>query len=206
MKTLSITCALLALFAFTLKKDKEFSLGDKAPLTEYKMKGTDGKELSLASAKGKKGLLVIFSCNTCPFVVGSGDFAGWEKQYNDIHQTALNAGVNVILVNSNEGKREGDDSFENMQKHASELGYKMPYLVDKDSELANAFGAKTTPHVFLLDADMKLIYKGSIDNSWDNNRTETISYLTTALNEVKEAKTITTNATDPRGCSIKRKK
>lgn len=206
MKTLSITCALLALFAFTLKKDKEFSLGDKAPLTEYKMKGTDGKELSLASATGKKGLLVIFSCNTCPFVVGSGDFAGWEKQYNDIHQTALNAGVNVILVNSNEGKREGDDSFENMQKHASELGYKMPYLVDKDSELANAFGAKTTPHVFLLDADMKLIYKGSIDNSWDNNRTETISYLTTALNEVKEAKTITTNATDPRGCSIKRKK
>lgn len=206
MKTLTITCALVALFAFSFKKDKEFNLGDKAPLATYNMKNTDGKELSLNSAKGKKGLLVIFSCNTCPFVVGSDNFPGWEKQYNDLYKTAQDAGINVILVNSNEAKREGDDSFENMQQHAKDLGYKMPYVVDKDSELANAFGAKTTPHVFLLDADLKLVYKGSIDNSWDNNRTETLPYLTTAMNEVKEAKAITTNATDPRGCSIKRKK
>ncbi|MCE3296325.1 MAG: alkyl hydroperoxide reductase/Thiol specific antioxidant/Mal allergen [Crocinitomicaceae bacterium] len=206
MKTLAFSCALFALLAFTFKKDKEFNIGDKAPLTEYKMKSTEGKELSLNSAKEKNGLLVIFSCNTCPFVVGSDNFPGWEKQYNDLHKIARDAGIQVILVNSNEAKRDGDDSFENMQKHAKDLGYTMPYVVDKDSELANAFGAKTTPHVYLLDAGLNLVYKGSIDNSWDNNRKETIPYLATAIKEVKDAKTITTNTTDPRGCSIKRTK
>lgn len=205
MRTLAITCGLLALFAFGMK-EKDFNIGDKAPLTGYSMKSTDGKELSLLSAKDKKGLLVIFSCNTCPFVVGNESFPGWEKQYNDLYKKAKDAGINMILVNSNATKRDGDDSFENMQKHAKEHDYKMPYLVDEDSKLANAFGAKTTPHVFLLDADLKLIYQGSIDNSWDNNRTETVSYLFTALNEVQEAKPITINTTDPRGCSIKRAK
>ncbi|MGV3630059.1 MAG: thioredoxin family protein [Bacteroidota bacterium] len=206
MKTLTITCALVTLFAFTFKKEKEFNIGDKAPLTEYKMQSTEGKELSLNSAKGKNGILVVFSCNTCPFVVGSDNFPGWEKQYNELYKTAKDAGMQMILVNSNEAKREGDDSYENMQKHAKELGYTMPYVVDKNSGLANAFGAKTTPHIFLLNADLELIYKGSIDNSWDNNRTETIPYLAAAIKEVKEAKTITTNVTEPRGCSIKRTK
>ncbi len=206
MKTLACSLALLVLFAFTLKKDKEFNIGDKAPLTDYNMKSTEGKELSLLNAKGKKGILVVFSCNTCPFVVGSDNFPGWEKQYNDLHKMAEDAGVSMILVNSNEAKRDGDDSMENMQKHAKDLGYTMPYVADKNSELANAFGAKTTPHIFLLDSDLKLVYKGSIDNSWDNNRTETIPYLATALNEIKDAKTITTNMTEPRGCSIKRQK
>ncbi|MFN5415725.1 MAG: redoxin domain-containing protein [Flavobacteriia bacterium] len=198
----------IPLFIFVLlsfKGEKEFAIGDVAPLSEVKMKNIDSKELSLKTAVGKKGLLVVFSCNTCPFVVGNENFAGWEKQYNEIYDLAQKLEINMILVNSNEAKRDGDDSFDKMKEHAKELNYKMPYLVDENSQLANEFAAKTTPHAYLLDSSLKLVYKGSIDNSWDTKKTETLSYVKNALQELKENKTITTNKSEPRGCSIKRK-
>lgn len=190
---------------FSFKGEKEFAIGDIAPLSEVKMKNIDGKELSLKTALGKKGVLVVFSCNTCPFVVGNETFAGWEKQYNEIYDLAQKLDINMILVNSNEAKREGDDSFEKMKEHAEDLKYKMPYLVDENSQLANEFGAKTTPHAYLLDANLKLVYKGSIDNSWDTKKTETFSYVKNAVQELNENITITTPTSEPRGCSIKRK-
>lgn len=205
LKKILFGFSLLFLFSF-IKREKEFNIGDTSPLSDLMMKNIVGTELSLKKAVGKKGLLVVFSCNTCPFVVGNETFPGWEKQYNKIYDDAKLAEVNMILVNSNEAKREDDDSFEEMQKHSKTLAYKMPYVVDKNSELANAYGAKTTPHVFFLNADLKLIYKGSIDNSWDTKRTDTLSYVTSALEEIKNDKTIKTNSSDPRGCSIKRKK
>jgi hypothetical protein len=110
----------------------------------------------------------------------------------------------MVLINSNEAKRKGDDSLEKMKKHASDKGYKMKYVVDKNHVLADAFGAKTTPHIFLFDKDLKLIYTGSIDNSWDGKRSKDESYLENALFEVKNGKSISTTNSSPRGCSIKR--
>lgn len=206
MKINVILALSLLILSFSVKKDDEFLIGDKAPLVDYSMKGIDNQNTDLKSALGKNGLLVVFSCNTCPFVVGNENFVGWEKQYNDLFAKAKDQNINFVLINSNEAKREDDDSFENMQKHALEKQYKMSYLVDTDSKLANAFGAKTTPHVFLLDSDLKLAYKGSIDNSWDNSRTETIAYLENALKELSTKTKISQNTSEPRGCSIKRKK
>lgn len=159
---------------------------------------------SLKDYKSDKGLLVIFSCNTCPFVVGTPDFPGWERQYNDLFEKAYQVGVGMILINSNEGKRGKEDSFEEMKKHAEEKSYKMPYLLDENSLVANAFEAKTTPHVFLFNNDLKLVYSGSIDNIWDNKRTEDIPYLFNALKALNEGKKIKNSATPPKGCSIKR--
>jgi hypothetical protein len=202
----------MALFtmAFTFSRPEEevkgLAIGDKAPLADTQMKGTDENMYSLSKQVGKKGLVVIFSCNTCPFVVGSESFAGWETQYNALYKQATDANVGFILVNSNEAKRDGDDSFEAMQVHVKEKQYtgQMPYVVDEGSALANAFGAKTTPHVYYLDENMQLIYQGAIDNTVDGKRKEDKHYLQDAIKSHVAGKTITENTTPPRGCSIKR--
>jgi thioredoxin-related protein len=158
----------------------------------------------LKENKLEKGLLIIFTCNTCPFVVGTPDFPGWERQYNTLFDQAVKRNIGFILVNSNEGKRGKEDSIEEMIKRAEEKGYQMPYLVDEKSVLANAFGAKTTPHVFLFNEELKLVYSGSIDNIWDNKRKEEIPYLINAINALSQGKKIKPSATPPKGCSIKR--
>lgn len=198
-----IICPFLLLMSY--KDEEEFNINDQAPLQEYKMQNIDGKLYSILSLKGEKGLIIIFSCNNCPFVVGNKNFEGWENQYNELHDLALEKGLNLVLVNSNHAKRSDEDSYERMKIHAQEQNYKMPYLTDENAYLANAFGAKTTPHVFLLDHTFKLKYKGSIDNLWDSKREETISYLKNAIKSLHDNKPLTVNTTEPRGCSIKRK-
>lgn len=210
MKSVQIIAAALlttATMAFTIIRPDEHTglkIGDKAPLSSVEMKGTDDQAYTLEKLVGKKGLIVVFSCNTCPFVVGSENFAGWEIQYNDLYKQASDAGVGFVLVNSNEAKRDGDDSMEAMKTRAAEKGYTMPYVVDAQSALANAFGAKTTPHVYFFNENMELIYQGAIDNTVDGKRKEDIPYLQNALRNHVSGKTITENTTPPRGCSIKR--
>jgi peroxiredoxin len=184
--------------------DEGLTIGQVAPLTTLEMPNIDNSMHTLEKLKMKKGLLVVFSCNTCPFVVGSSNFAGWEKQYNEIHSISQSAEIGMVLVNSNEGKRADADSFEAMQKHAKEIGYTMPYLLDNNSELADAFGAKSTPHVYLLDKDLKLVYKGAIDNSWDPKRTEEENNLKNAIANVSKDEIVKVNTTVAVGCSIKR--
>lgn len=201
----------LFLFSFTNINEQKtleegLNIGKAAPLTTLEMSNVDNTIQTLEKLKMKKGLLVVFSCNTCPFVVGSSDFAGWEKQYNEIHALSQKAEIGMVLINSNEGKRADEDSFEAMQKHAKEMGYTMSYLLDKNSELANAFGANRTPHVYLLDKDLKLVYKGSIDNSWDPKRTEESNSLKNAIANVSNDEIVKVNTTVAVGCSIKRVK
>lgn len=181
-------------------------IGQKAPMTVVDMPNIDNNLLTLEKLKGQNGLLVVFSCNTCPFVVGNENFAGWEKQYNELQVVAEKAAIGMVLINSNEAKRGDDDSFEAMQKHAKDLAYTMPYLLDKNAAMANAFGAKTTPHVYLLDQDLKLIYQGAIDNTWDPNRKSDILHLKSAIANVVNGEIVKENTTSPKGCSIKRVK
>lgn len=187
------------------KGPKSLKIGAKAPLTDVKMKNIDGSELSLNDVKLKNGLVVVFSCNTCPFVVGNDDFPGWEKDYNDLNKIAKANELGFILVNSNEAKREGEDSIDKMIEKAKKANYTMPYVVDVNSEMANAFGAKTTPHVYLFNSDMKLVFMGSIDNTWDSKRTSDEAYLQNAISQMSKGK-IEVSESDPRGCSIKRVK
>lgn len=152
------------------------------------------------------GLIIIFSCNTCPFVVGNDKFLGWEQQYNSLFKKAKEQNMGLILVNSNEAKRELEDSLEEMKKRAKSKKYKMPYLLDENSVLANSLKAKTTPHVFVLNPSRQVIYQGSIDNTWDGSRIEDKNYLADVIGQIAAKKEITTIATEPRACSIKRKK
>lgn len=203
MKTI---CSILIAVLVSLQSFAQIKKGTVLPLSDQQMLDVKtNSKMALKDYKKEKGLLVIFSCNTCPFVVGTPDFPGWERQYNRLFEQATKQNIGFILVNSNEAKRGKEDSIEEMIKRAEDQGYKMPYLVDENSTLANAFGAKTTPHIFLFNGDLKLVYSGSIDNIWDNKRTEEIPYLANAMDALSQGKKIKPSATPPKGCSIKRK-
>jgi thioredoxin-related protein len=195
---------LLLFLVCTVTLNAQLKIGDKASMLDDQLQSTIGETTSLNDSKKENGILVVFSCNTCPFVVGTEDFPGWERQYNQLYATADSLHIGMILVNSNEGKRQGVDSYEEMLKHAEAQHYKMPYVVDVNSTLANIFGAKTTPHAFLLNSEMELVYMGSIDNIWDKDRKEDIPYVYRALNELASHKKIKTSTTSPKGCGIKR--
>ena len=175
-------------------------IGDSAPLTNYKMEDISGLEVDLASLQKENGLVVIFSCNTCPFVIA------WEDRYNLIAEQCNKSNVGLVAVNSNEAKREGDDSKEAMKSHAKEKGYNFKYVVDANSELAKAFGATKTPQVFLLDKDLKLVYTGAIDDNLKNVEKVEHYYLKDAINNLIAGKKIDPNVTKALGCSIKKVK
>ncbi|MFK7756353.1 MAG: redoxin domain-containing protein [Flavobacteriales bacterium] len=205
MKTLLMCCLLLTATTFTSDVNEILEIGAKAPMTNVKMMDVSGESLALEDIKKENGLLVVFSCNTCPFVVG-GKGEGWEGRYNDVHLRCEKNRVGMVLVNSNEAKREGDDSFEEMKSHAKEQGYQSYYVVDENSALADAFGAKTTPHVYMFNGDMELVYKGAIDDNVESSEEVKEEWLIDALNNLGAGKEIDPNSTRQLGCSIKRVK
>jgi hypothetical protein len=192
--------ALIGLFAFAPAWET-LNVGDTAPMQNSEMKGTDSKMHSLKSSAKENGLLVIFSCNTCPFVIA------WEDQYPVLGKKAKENKIGMLLVNSNEAKRSGDDSMDQMVVHYKEAGYNTPYVLDAGHKLADAFGARTTPHVFLFDKDMKLVFKGSINDMYES-REKTINnkYTENAMRQLAAGEAITTPSSKEYGCSIKRMK
>ncbi|NQX92590.1 MAG: thioredoxin family protein [Flavobacteriales bacterium] len=206
-----LVALVIALGAFTLRDDnaakgtESLEIGNPAPMTDYQMKDVSGKMFNMKDLKKDNGLLVVFSCNTCPFVVGSeGKSEGWEGRYNDLHTQAEKMGFGMVLVNSNEAKRKGDDSMNEMKSHAKNNGYTMPYVVDENHQLADAFGAKTTPHVYLFDGNMNLAYKGAIDDNVNNAKEVKETYLADAMMAVQKGEQPKPDSTKPLGCSIKR--
>ena len=203
----------LSLVAFNTVPSKEdkgsssIAIGTKAPLSSLKMKDVSGSKVSIEDVKGEKGVLVIFTCNSCPFVVGgetSGE--GWETRYNGLKGACDKLNIGMILVNSNEAKRDGDDSFEKMQERAKAKSYTAKYVVDSNHKLADAFGAKTTPHVFLFDKDLKLVYKGAIDDNNTDQKEVKERWLLSAISNMATGNKIDPSTTRNRGCSIKRVK
>lgn len=201
---LALPTLVFAASSFILGKEKELKIGKKVPAMDIQMNAIDDNSYSLSDFQGKNGTMVVFSCNTCPFVVGNDNFGGWEKQYNDLYQKAQAAKIGFVLVNSNAAKHEGDDSMEKMKERAEAQGYEMNYLMDVDSKVADAFGAKTTPHLYVLDSDGNLVMRGSIDNSWDSDRESLETYALDAINFLTDAIKLPNTTPAPRGCSIKR--
>ncbi len=205
MKSLFLSLAGALLLAGAPLFAQEQAIGETVPMPNAPMMGVDGQQHTLTSLRGDNGLLVVFSCNTCPFVVGNGTKTeGWEGRYNGLSELAESLNIGMVLVNSNEAKREGDDSFVAMKRHATEAGYTMPYVMDEGSKLANACGARTTPHVYLYNKDMTLAYRGSIDDNVNRQEEVEENYLSVAMTRMAEGKKIKTQETKAVGCSIKR--
>lgn len=175
-------------------------IGSAAPEAAYIMKDISGVEVSLMSARKENGLLVIFSCNTCPFVLG------WEDRYIPVGEWCATNNVGFVLVNSNEAQRDKQDSVEEMRKHAADKNYNTFYVVDTDHVLADAFGATRTPEVFLFDADLSLVYQGAIDDNMEDASAVEKPYLENALKNMLNGLAIDPATTKSVGCTIKRVK
>ena len=182
----------------------DLQVGDALPAPDVKMQDVTTKEYSLKDLVGANGLLVVFSCNTCPFVIGSEGSEGWEGRYPELGVFARQNGVGLALVNSNEAKRAMGDGLEDMKAHFTEKKYTHYYLLDKGHAVADAFGARTTPHVFLFDKDMKLVYKGAIDDNVESASKVQVPYVRNAITNLAAGKPIDPATTRNIGCSIKR--
>lgn len=194
-----IVVMMFSVSAFAINGTGKLEIGDKAVLTEVKMTDISGDKISLEDVKKENGVLVVFSCNTCPFVMR------WEDRYPDLKQWADKNDVGMVVVNSNHQKRDGDESLEAMKEHASEKNYNFYYAVDHDSKIANAFGGQTTPHAFLFNGDLALVYKGAIDDSYESADKVKAAYVKDAISNVASGVEVAVSETKPVGCSIKRK-
>lgn len=176
------------------------ALGSVAPMKSAKLKNVDGKEISIADAEGKKGTLVVFTCNACPFV------KAWEERIVALGNAYSAKGIGVIAINSNDPAIVADDSYDLMKKRAEERKMAFPYVVDATSEVARAFGAGRTPEVFLFDAAGKLVYHGAVDDNAKEPEKVEKSYLKEALAAVEAGTTVPVAETKAIGCSIKFRK
>jgi len=202
LKTLSLAAAgALLLAAHELPN---LNIGDAMPAADVKMKNIDEKMVSLKDLAGRNGTLVIFSCNTCPFVIGSDGSEGWEGRYPELMAVGARFGVPVVLINSNEAKRGDGDSFSDMQARYKEKKYTGAYLLDEGHQVADAFGARTTPHVFLFDKNGKLAYKGAIYDNVANAAEVKERWAYNAIDKMVAGQPIEPATTRNIGCSIKR--
>ena len=186
----------LSLMAFSYLN--ELPIGSSLPKATVQMKDVSGKEVSLKDAKKANGLLVMFSCNTCPYVIKN------QQRTKEIAAFALQNNIGIILVNSNEAQRSDDDSFEAMKQYAKEQDYKWYYVADRNSELADAFGAKRTPECFLFNKEDKLVYHGAIDDNPGGDAAQR-KHLKEAMSELLANKEVSVKTTRSVGCGIKRK-
>lgn len=192
----------VAAFAFTIsavaQNIQSIAIGTALPATNVKLKDISGKDVTLDDAKQKNGLLVMFSCNTCPYVVKN------QQRTKEICAYAQKNGLGVILLNSNEGQRDGADSYEAMKEYAAKQGYQWMYAVDKNSTIANSFGASRTPEVYLFNKDGKLAYKGAIDDNPSDAANVKQPHLKAAIDQVVAGKDVTVKESRSVGCGIKR--
>ena len=198
--TIFIMCLPFLVFAQNTEKSKfqTISINEKMPEVDFELKSVNEQWITINSQTSDNGLLVIFTCNTCPFVVM------WEDRYKLVEQIAEENNIGLVYINSNYKKRKSDDSFERMQKHAKKMDYQFPYLLDEKSKLANIFGAKTTPHIFLFDNKNTLVFKGAIDDNYKEIKKVEKFYLKDAIKQLVSGSEITVSETKAVGCSIKR--
>jgi len=137
----------------------QLAIGDAVPMKDVKMAGVDGKSVTLASVAGKKGTLVVFTCNHCPWA------KMWQTRVTEIGNAAGKVGIGMVAINANDPAEYPEDGMDGMKQRAKELKIKFPYVVDATSDVARAFGASRTPEAFLFDADGKLVYHGTIDDN-----------------------------------------
>ena len=175
-----------------------YKVGDYA--TDFSLQNIDGKKVSLSQYKEAKGFIVVFTCNHCPYA------KMYEDRIIELNNKYADKGYPVIAINPNDGDKQPEDSFENMQKRAKEKGFPFPYLHDASQEVTTTYGATRTPHVYLLNKDKKgykVEYIGAIDNNHKDAAQADQKYVEDALNQMMAGKKPKTTSTKAVGCSIK---
>jgi len=178
-----------------------YKVGDMA--TDFSLKNVDGKFVSMKDYNDAKGIILIFTCNHCPFSIA------YQDRIKALHTAYVRRGYPVVAVNSNDAAAYPADSYENMKERANDEKFPFAYLHDESQANAKIYGATKTPHVFILkrvNDRFKVVYIGAIDDNSNEPELVKTKYVDNALRELIEGKEITQNFTKAVGCSIKWKK
>ena len=175
--------------AFTLE------IGQNPPV--FNLPATDGKMHSLSDFADAKALVIFFTCNHCPYVIGS------DEVTRATAEKFIPQGVAFVGINSNSPKTYEEDSFHHMVERMDKYKFPWVYLHDATQDVARVYGALRTPHFYVFDADRKLVYTGrAVDNPRDASQI-TVNDLENALTELLAGEPITTPVTNPIGCNVK---
>ncbi len=170
-------------------------IGNQAP--DFYLKATDGKYYNLNSFSDARILVVFFTCNHCPYVLGSDEVT--RKTVDQFNPQ----GVRFVAINSNSPNTYTEDSYENMIVRMHENHFPWIYLHDKTQEVALAYGALKTPHFYVFDKARKLVYTGrAVDQPRDTSKM-TVNDLDRALSEILAGQQVSVPVTNPIGCNIK---
>jgi peroxiredoxin len=169
--------------------------GDPAPA--FSLPGTDGRTCSLDGLSDKPVLVIVFSCNHCPYV------QAYEDRLVAIQRDYAARGVQVIAVNSNDDVNYPEDGFEQMVARARAKGFNFLYLRDASQAVARAYGATHTPQLFVFDRARSLRYTGKIDDNWQNPKAVTRQYLRDAIDALLNGRNPVEAQTHAIGCTIK---
>ena len=174
---------------------KGMPVGTPAP--PFSLPGVDGQTLSLDSFSAAEVLVVVFTCNHCPYAIACEDrLIAIQRDYAD-------KGVQLVGINPNDDEKYPADSFDAMVARAAEKGFNFPYLRDESQEVARAYDAACTPDIFVFDRDRKLVYNGRIDDNWQQPENVTRRDLRAVLDATLEGKPFDFEPVASMGCSIK---
>ena len=170
-------------------------IGEKAP--DFSLPGVDGKTHSLRNFPDKPVLVVMFTCNHCPYV------QAYEDRLIAIQKDYADRGVQLLAINANETRNYPEDDFSHMVERAKTKAYNFPYLRDENQSVAEAYGAHYTPEIYVLDRERRLRYTGRIDDNWQDPRAVKSHDLRNAVEALLEGRPVSQPETHATGCTIK---
>lgn len=186
-----------ALSAITLSA-QPISVGSIAP--DFSLKNIDGSTISLSDYSNEKGVMVIFSCNPCPYVIA------YEDRIIDLHNRYASQGYPVVLINPNDAEKQPVDSIDEMRKRSNDKNYPFPYLKDEDQSVYQAYGASKTPEIFLLknngDGNYTVVYTGTVDDNYKDASSVNVSYASNAVEALLKGENPDPASTVAIGCTI----
>jgi peroxiredoxin len=162
----------------------------------FTLPGVDGRDHSLDDYRDAEALVLVQSCNHCPYV------QAWEGRLSATQQEYGDRGVRIVAISSNDVSSHPEDSFEQMQVRAREQSFTFDYLYDASQDVARALGSARTPEVFVFDSERRLVYHGAIDDSRDETSVP-VHYLRDALDAVLAGEAPAVADTPPVGCTVK---
>ncbi len=202
LKSVAVLTIVFLVTAFVTKNGNSagggYDIGDIA--TDFKLKNVDGNMVSMSDYKDAKGFIITFTCNTCPYAVL------YEDRINELNKKYAPQGYPVIAIMPNNTRIKPGDSFEAMQKRAAAKGFTFPYLIDEDQNIFPQYGAKKTPHMYVLqktDAGNVVKYIGAVDNNYKDASAVTEPYVENAVNALLNGEEVKETKTRAIGCSIK---
>ena len=191
--------AALTAFAFTRENPGVgYAVGDTA--RDFSLQNVDGKMVSLAGIKDAKGYIVVFTCNHCPYAMA------YEDRVIELHKKYAPLGYPVVAINPNDKDVQPADSYDNMKKRVKEKNIPYSYLYDATQEIAQAYGAMRTPHVYLLDNNRVVRYIGAIDDNSEDESSVKEKYVENAIEALRAGQEVAVKQTKAIGCGIKWKR